>query len=127
MEEGCEIIRMNNISSGLGLPTKFIRYNPDNKQFNKKHKENVLVNTIKENIDQEFMEDLLPNYLFQDYVTLRSEVIEVKKDIVLRKVCTYKGIEISNIYSTRAARIFAFLSQFYFHVFILMFYNSLFS
>lgn len=63
-DKECEIIRMNNISSGLGLPTKFIRYNPDNKEFNKKHKENVLVNTIKENIDKEFIEDLLPIYLF---------------------------------------------------------------
>jgi hypothetical protein len=53
---------MNNIASGLGLPTKFIRYNPDNKQFTKKHKEIVLVETIKNNIALDFME---PIYLFR--------------------------------------------------------------
>jgi hypothetical protein len=55
---------MNNISSGLGLSTKFIRYNPDNKEFTKKHKEKVLISTIKENLYKEFMEELLAIYLF---------------------------------------------------------------
>ena len=42
-DNDCEIIRMNNIIISLGLPCKFIRYNPDNKNFTKKEKEDKLL------------------------------------------------------------------------------------
>jgi hypothetical protein len=63
-EKECEIIRMNNISSAIGLPVKFIRYNPDNKDYKKKEKENLLLETIKNNSKFEYIEDILPIYLF---------------------------------------------------------------
>jgi hypothetical protein len=61
-EKECEIIRMNNICHALGLPTKFIRYNPDNKSFTVKQKEAALIETL-----QACMKDLdsvEPKYLF---------------------------------------------------------------
>jgi hypothetical protein len=63
-EKECEIIRMNNISSAIGLPVKFIRYNPDNKDYKKKEKEKLLLETIKNNSKFEYIEDISPIYLF---------------------------------------------------------------
>ncbi len=63
-DKECEIIRMNNIITSVGLPTKFIRYNPDKKKISKKQKEELLIKTIKEEMCKEYLEDLQPIYLF---------------------------------------------------------------
>jgi hypothetical protein len=63
-DQECEIIRMNNISSAIGLPVKFVRYNPDNKNYTKKEKEKLLLETIKNNSKFEYIEDISPIYLF---------------------------------------------------------------
>ncbi len=63
-DKDCEIIRMNNIITSIGLPTKFLRYNPDKKKISKKVKEELLIKTLKENMNKEFLEDLQPIYLF---------------------------------------------------------------
>jgi hypothetical protein len=55
---------MNNISIGLGLPTKFIRYNPDKKGIRINKKEEKLLKVLKDNMNKEFVEDLEPIYLF---------------------------------------------------------------
>jgi len=60
----CEEIRMNNISHSLGLPTKFIRYNPDNKAYRKKYKERILLEKIQEIMNFDVIEDLQAEYLF---------------------------------------------------------------
>ena len=60
----CEVIRMNNISSGLGLPTLFIRYNPDLKGISKKTKHIKLLDVLSFNLNLELLEDPSPIYLF---------------------------------------------------------------
>lgn len=45
-EKECEIIRMNNISTGLGLPTRWIRYNPDLSFVSTKDKHKKLLETL---------------------------------------------------------------------------------
>ena len=55
---------MNNISSSLDLPVKFIRYNPDNKVFKKEEKEETLLKTIQELMGLKFCDNLDPIYLF---------------------------------------------------------------
>lgn len=47
-ETECEIIRMNNIILGLGLPTKFIRYNPDKVKINQQIKHETLLKCLNE-------------------------------------------------------------------------------
>lgn len=63
-EQDCEIIRMNNITSGLGLPVKWIRYNPDHKDFTKTIKEKTLIQTIQKWINLYYCHDLNIEYLF---------------------------------------------------------------
>lgn len=63
-DKECEIIRMNNISIGLGLPCKFIRYNPDNKNFKKKEKQEKLIEILNENLYKEMLDDIEVVYLF---------------------------------------------------------------
>ena len=63
-DKDCEIIRMNNISSGLGLPTKFIRYNPDLKGVKTKIKHKKLIETLKYWLNLEFLDDPSALYLF---------------------------------------------------------------
>ena len=63
-DKDCEIIRMNNIASGLGLPTKFIRYNPDKKGVRIDKKEEILLKTLKENMNKDYLENLETVYLF---------------------------------------------------------------
>lgn len=63
-EKECELIRMNNIASTLGLPVKFIRYNPDNKIFKKEIMHKTLIETINEVINNEFYEDFSVTYLY---------------------------------------------------------------
>jgi hypothetical protein len=60
----CEIIRMNNITIGLGLPTLFIRYNPDKVGIKKKEKHFELLKTLKEKINLQKLHDPSPIYLF---------------------------------------------------------------
>jgi hypothetical protein len=55
---------MNNISHSLGLPTKFIRYNPDNKKYSQEQKHQALLETIYKNKDLEYIENIEPIYLF---------------------------------------------------------------
>ncbi len=55
---------MNNISSGLGLPTLFIRYNPDLKGIPKKTKHTKLLEVLLSNLNLELLEDPSPIYLF---------------------------------------------------------------
>jgi hypothetical protein len=60
----CEEIRMNNIAFGLGLPTKFIRYNPDKKGIKTKIKHKVLLETLNQVINKDFLQDLSSVYLY---------------------------------------------------------------
>jgi hypothetical protein len=60
--QDCEVNRMNNICFSLGLPTKFIRYNPDNKEFSKKIKQQTLIDTLKDNLQT--CQDIEVVYLF---------------------------------------------------------------
>lgn len=63
-DKECEVIRMNNIASGLGLPTKFIRYNPDKKGIRINKKEELLLETVNKYLNKDFLEDLEIVYLF---------------------------------------------------------------
>ena len=63
-DKECEIIRMNNISIGIGLPTKFIRYNPDKKGVPKQIKEDTLIDCVKRELEKDYLDDLQPIYLF---------------------------------------------------------------
>ena len=63
-DKDCEIIRMNNISSGLGLPTKFIRYNPDKTGIHIEEKEERLLEIVNATINQSYLSDLSVMYLF---------------------------------------------------------------
>lgn len=47
-ETECEIKRMNEIILGLGLPTKFIRYNPDKVKINQQIKHETLLKCLNE-------------------------------------------------------------------------------
>lgn len=60
----CETIRMNNISFALGLPVKFVRYNPDNKEFPKNHKHAELIKVLNELISKETLDNPETIYLF---------------------------------------------------------------
>lgn len=63
-DKECEVIRMNNISSIVGLPIKWIRYNPDNKSVSKAQKEYALIQLIKSNMNKNFLHNLEVEYLF---------------------------------------------------------------
>ncbi len=63
-ERECEIIRMNNISSALGLPCKWIRYNPDLKGVRINVKEQLLLATVKLCLNKVFLENLDVEYLY---------------------------------------------------------------
>ncbi len=63
-DRDCEIVRMNNISHAIGLPVKWIRYNPDKKGIRINEKEKVLISTIQTYLDRTFLEDLEVVYLF---------------------------------------------------------------
>lgn len=63
-DKDCEIIRMNNIIMGLGLPTLFIRYNPDLPGFKVKQKHKKLLETLDKYLNMEVLEDPTPIYLF---------------------------------------------------------------
>ena len=55
---------MNHISIGIGLPTKFIRYNPDKKGVSKQIKEDSLIDCLKQELEKDYLNDLQPIYLF---------------------------------------------------------------
>lgn len=55
-DKECELIRMNNIQMSIGLPCKFIRYNPDNKKFSKEEKEEKLIKILKEYLNKNYEE-----------------------------------------------------------------------
>jgi hypothetical protein len=63
-DKDCELIRMNNISIGLGMPTLFIRYNPDLPGFKVKQKHKKLLETLEKYLNMEVLEDPTPIYLF---------------------------------------------------------------
>jgi hypothetical protein len=63
-DQYCEIVRMNSISFGLGLPTKFIRYNPDLKGVSTKIKHQKLIETLKHWLTMDLLIDPSPLYLF---------------------------------------------------------------
>lgn len=63
-DRDCEMVRMNNISIGLGLPTLFIRYNPDLPGFKVKQKHRILIETLNKYLNLEMLEDPTPIYLF---------------------------------------------------------------
>jgi hypothetical protein len=63
-DKKCEQDRMDNISIGLGLPTLFIRYNPDNKYYSRKTKHKQLLITLDDHLNMEQLEDTTPIYLF---------------------------------------------------------------
>jgi hypothetical protein len=63
-DKDCEIIRMNNITMGLGLPTLFIRYNPDLPGFKVKQKHRKLLETLNKYLNMKVLEDPTPIYLF---------------------------------------------------------------
>jgi hypothetical protein len=58
------MVRMNNLSVALGLPTKFVRYNPDLKGVDRKHKETALLDTITTLVNKPFLDSIEPDYLF---------------------------------------------------------------
>jgi len=60
----CEFVRMNNISSVLLKPTRFIRYNPDDKTSTEEVKHCCLISTLQENLSYRFLNDISPVYLF---------------------------------------------------------------
>jgi hypothetical protein len=60
----CETVRMNNITMGLGLPVKWIRYNPDKKGVKTKEKEQVLLQTLQKYYEKGFLPDMSVEYLF---------------------------------------------------------------
>lgn len=62
--DDCEKIRMNNISLSLDLPVKFIRYNPDNKEYTKQEKEIKLIEILDKYINLEELDNIEPIYLF---------------------------------------------------------------
>ena len=61
--QDCELIRMNNITYSLGLPTIFIRFNPDKKGKSKKVKEMILKSYIDYYSDKKFVNNTI-EYLF---------------------------------------------------------------
>jgi hypothetical protein len=63
-DKECEIIRMNNICSGLGLPTLFIRYNPDKKGIEVIEKHQTLMEILDKNLNNDFLEDPTPIYVY---------------------------------------------------------------
>jgi len=63
-DEECEIIRMNNISSVLLKPTRFIRYNPDDKASTEEVKHSCLISTLQECLSYDYLNDISPVYLF---------------------------------------------------------------
>jgi hypothetical protein len=63
-DKDCEIIRMNNICSGLGLPTLFIRYNPDKKGIEVIEKYQTLMEILDKNLNNDFLEDPTPIYIY---------------------------------------------------------------
>ena len=63
-DKECEITRMNNISMGLGLPVKWIRFNPDKDFISKNVKHKILIDTIKSYMNLDFLENLDIIYLF---------------------------------------------------------------
>jgi hypothetical protein len=63
-DKDCEIVRMNNISTGLGLPTLFIRYNPDLPGVKCKKKHRILIETLNKHLNKDVLEDPTPIYLF---------------------------------------------------------------
>jgi hypothetical protein len=69
-EPECEMVRMNNISVALGLPTKFVRYNPDLKGVDSKRKEAALLDTIKTLVNKPLLESIEPIYLFYSEICL---------------------------------------------------------
>ena len=64
--QDCEIIRMNNISFGLDLPVKFIRYNPDLPGVRTKQKHIKLMEVLEKWLNCKSLDDPNPVYLFYD-------------------------------------------------------------
>jgi len=58
------MVRMNNISTIVGLPVKWIRYNPDKKSVSREDKEDVLIKTVKSYMNRNFLHNLDVEYLF---------------------------------------------------------------
>ncbi len=65
-DEEDEKYRMQLIKDALKLPTKFIRYNPDNKNFNWKVKRSMLIEKVNEWIHKEELVNDDPVYLFYE-------------------------------------------------------------
>ena len=65
-DEEDEKHRMELIKKALELPTKFIRYNPDNKNFNWKVKRSMLIEKVNEFINKEELVNDDPVYLFYE-------------------------------------------------------------
>lgn len=63
-EQDCEFARMNNITLGLGLPTVFIRYNPDLKGVKTEIKHQKLLETLNNYLHMDLLIDPSPVYLF---------------------------------------------------------------
>lgn len=63
-DKDCEIVRMNNITMSIGLPTKFIRYNPDLKGVHYLTKQKKLIETLNKWLNLELLMDPEPLYLF---------------------------------------------------------------
>jgi hypothetical protein len=63
-DKDCEIVRMNNITMSIGLPTKFIRYNPDLSGIHYLVKQKKLIETLNEWLNLELLMDPEPLYLF---------------------------------------------------------------
>lgn len=60
----CELVRMNNITHSLGLPTRFIRYNPDHPKYNLRQKQAKLREILDANLAIDSLDSIEPVYLF---------------------------------------------------------------
>ncbi len=61
--KNCELIRMNNITYSLGLPTIFLRFNPDKKGIKMKTKQIILKSYIDYYTDKKLSDNVI-EYLF---------------------------------------------------------------
>jgi Holliday junction resolvase-like predicted endonuclease len=67
-DEEDEQHRMELIREALERPTKFIRYNPDNKQYNWRVKRKTLMEAVNKWINKEELENDEPIYLYYESI-----------------------------------------------------------
>ena len=79
----CETVRMINIFQSLGMPTKFIRYNPDKYRVNKERKNQSFgtrMNILKKHLQYAITEDVV------DTISVKYLFFDEKEETVFKKV-----------------------------------------